>query len=349
MMIAVKINGKPVLVKEGTSIIEAARSLHINIPSLCHEPGLKPLGNCRVCAVEVLGRTEPVLACTTQVEAGMEILTESELAVTARKEALNVILSRHPLKCMTCAKSGDCLLQDYCQLYGLEKSTIAAQPYDYPIDDSNPFFERDQSKCILCGKCVQVCNEIVGAGAIQMVEINGVKRITPTSENTLHGTSCLFCGNCSSVCPVGALNPKSKTKYRKWEVTETLTTCPYCGTGCQMILRVKDGQVVEVQPANGMSNEGKLCVKGKFGFNFIHHPDRLKTPLIRKNGQLVESSWEEAYNLIAEKLTAVKEEYGPDAIGGLSSARCTNEENYLMQKFMRAVIGTNNIDHCARL
>jgi formate dehydrogenase major subunit len=182
-----------------------------------------------------------------------------------------------------------------------------------------------------------------------MVQKGNVAYVVPNGGDCMAETTCVSCGNCVSVCPVGALMPKSQHEFREWEVQKIQTTCAYCGVGCQIEFSVKDGVLVDAKPANGPSNQGLLCVKGKFAYDFINHKDRLKVPMVRKNGVLVESTWEEALGIVAEKILEVKEEYGPDAIAGFSSARTVNEDNYLFQKFLRAAVGTNNVDHCARL
>jgi predicted molibdopterin-dependent oxidoreductase YjgC len=211
----------------------------------------------------------------------------------------------------------------------------------------NPFIERDMEKCILCGKCVRVCDEVQGVGAIDISSRGfGAKVSTPFEKDL----DCEFCGQCVSICPTGALMSKqSLGKGRQKDVKQVETICPYCGCGCNLTLHVSRNEVVRVTSRQDTINEGWLCVKGRFGYSFINSPDRLTTPLIRKGGKLVPASWDEAFGYIADKLTAIKEKHGPDAIAGLSSARCTNEENYLFQKFIRAGIGTNNVDHCARL
>jgi len=212
--------------------------------------------------------------------------------------------------------------------------------------------ERDLNKCILCGRCVRVCNEIQVHEVLDFSMRGSHAKVGPAFDNDYIDSECVFCGSCVDACPVGALTFKqARFQGRPWELEKVKTTCPYCGVGCQLDLNVKDGKVVKVTTNRdyGQPNLGNLCSKGRFGMNFIGSPDRLKTPLIRKEGELQEASWDEAFDFVADKLAAIKQEHGADSIAGLSSARCTNEENYLFQKFMRAVIGTNNVDHCARL
>jgi len=348
-MVTLKINGQVVSVPEGKTILEAARQLGIEIPTLCHEPRLKPHGACRICVVEVEKARSLQAACSTPVFEGMNVWTETDSVVEARKEILNLLLSNHPLDCLTCNKSGACTLQYLCQKYNITGSSYQGEKNTYEIDDSNPFYTVDLNKCILCRRCVLVCSELQCANAIGVAERGFASQITPPFNRKIDESACVSCGNCVAVCPTGALTPKRKEKFSYAEVKTVRTTCPYCGVGCQMDLLVKGQKIVEIKPAFTVPNDGLLCVKGRFGYNFINHPDRLKKPLIKKNGQFQEATWEEAYQLIVEKIVEAKEKYGSDALAGLASARCTNEENYLMQKLFRGVIGTNNIDHCARL
>ncbi|SEG08883.1 4Fe-4S dicluster domain-containing protein [Caloramator fervidus] len=348
-MLKIKINGSEFEVKKGLTILEACKEVGVEVPTFCHDDRLKPSGTCRICVVEVEGARNLMAACSTPVTDGMVIWTESKKVVDARKEILNLILANHPLDCLTCEKSGECKLQDLCYKYGIKGSTFKPNKKEYDVDESNEFYYSDPNKCILCGKCVRVCNELQCTGAIGFAQ-RGIKtHVTTPFDKGIANSTCVSCGNCVAVCPVGALMPKKKMKYRTWEVKKVRTTCSYCGVGCQLYLLVKDDKVVGVEPYFGEPNRGLLCVKGRFAYNFINHKDRLKTPLIKKNGKFEEATWEEAYDYIVGRLTEIKEKYGPDSIAGLTSARCTNEENYIMQKFMRAVIGTNNIDHCARL
>ncbi|SET06998.1 4Fe-4S dicluster domain-containing protein [Natronincola peptidivorans] len=348
-MINLKINGRPVQVEEGTTVLQAASKIGIEIPTFCNDPRLKPDGACRICTVEVEGKINLPTACTTPAEEGMSIWTESPSVVEARKEILNLLLSKHPMDCLTCSKSGTCTLQDLCYKYEIKEPAYTAPTTVQPIDESNPFYYSDPNKCISCGKCVRVCNELQNTDAISMVERGASTKVSPPFGMSLEESECVSCGNCVSICPVGALMPKSKEKFRYWETKATQTTCSYCGVGCQLELLTKDNKIVDVKPAMGKSNEGLLCVKGKFAFNFVGHPDRLTKPLVRKNGKLEESTWEEALDIVANKVKEVKAENGPNAIAAFSSARALTEDNYMMNKFMRAAIGTNNIDHCARL
>jgi NADH-quinone oxidoreductase subunit G len=351
-MINLTIDGIKTQVPEGTTILKAATDLGIDIPTLCYDPRLRPDGACRMCVVEVERARSLVTSCSTPVGEGMVVYTESPSVVAARKEILRLMWANHPYNCLTCEKAGNCKLQDYSYRYGITDEDIyyfQGEKRKREIDDSNKFYDYDPNKCILCGKCVRICSELQCMDAIGRSARGFDTHITPPFEAILGDSDCVSCGNCVSYCPTGALSPKKSVKYREWEVKRVNTTCAYCGVGCQLQLLVKDGRVVGVEPADGPSNIGLLCVKGKFGYNFINHPDRLTKPLIKKDGRFEETSWEEALSLVAEKLAYTRDNFGADAVAGLSSARCTNEENYLFQKLLRAVVGTNNVDHCARL
>lgn len=345
----VTINGKQYEFEKGITLLKACNEIGIDIPALCNDERLVPSGSCRLCQVEVEGWGKLHTACTTQVRDGMVVHTHSEKVVKARQDILDMLISNHPLECLTCEKSGACKLQDYCYEYGITEGTYRwemSKPY---FDDTNPFYTFDARKCILCGLCVRVCDELQGTNAIGFENRGFDTQIATPFGDGLENSTCVSCGNCVSVCPVGALEPKSKKKFRHWETRAVRTTCSYCGVGCQMDMKVKGNEIVEIQPAFDAHNEGLLCVKGKFSYNFLSHPDRLKMPMVRKDGVLVEASWDEALEVITSKMKEVKEDFGSDAFAGLTSARCTNEDNYMFQKLFRSTLGTNNVDHCARL
>ncbi len=349
--VSIWIDGKKVTVEEGMTILEAAQKIGIEIPHLCYEERLAPLASCRLCLVEVKGVENLVASCSYPVKDGMEVKTNTERVKRARRVIMELLISNHPLDCMTCEKSGDCLLEKYAYELGVSSSRFEGEKINYPLISDNPFIERDNRKCILCGRCVNVCSNIQQCEVLDFAR-RGFKTLISTGfDKPMTETACVFCGNCLSVCPVGALMEKErKGKGREWELKKTVTICPYCGCGCQIILHTRDNKVVKVtSPENAPVNSGWLCAKGRFGFEFINSPDRLARPLIKKGEKFKEVSWEEALDFAASNLLAIKEKYGPDSLAGLSSAKCTNEENYLFQKFMRAVIGTNNVDHCARL
>ena len=340
------IDGRKVTVPEGTTILEAAQQLGIEIPTLCYLKDLTPDGSCRMCLVEVEGARTLMAACAAPVAEGNVIHTMSEKVINARRFVLQMYLSNHPKDCFTCPKSGVCKLQDYCYEYGVDDTPYKGETTVAEADNTSEFFTYDPEKCILCTKCVRTCNYLQSNSTITTTG-RGFKSQVRVPFDLPLGQS-----NCVSVCPTGALTVKQRfvwDRYRYWEVQRTRTTCSYCGVGCQMDLLTKNGRVVGVEPAYGPTNKGLLCVKGKFAFGFINHPDRLQKPLIRKNGELVEAEWEEALELITSKIKTIKAESGSDALAGLASARATNEDNYVFMKMVRAVFGTNNIDHCARL
>jgi formate dehydrogenase alpha subunit len=351
-MSAVKltIDGMPVEVAPGTTILEAARKLEIDIPTFCHDPELTRNGACRMCVVEVEKARALVASCCTPVAPDMVVHTDSARVRTARQTILRLILANHPLECITCEKTGDCRLQDYCYRYGVSESGFQGETKDLPLDDTNPFFIRDMNKCILCGICVGKCQEINGAGAIDFTRRGFVTNVSPPFGDPIENSSCVFCGMCVDACPVGALVPEAGVgKGRPWEIEKVKTICPYCGTGCSVYLHVKDGKIIGASPdAESPVNRGHLCAKGRFGWDFVHSEERLTRPLIRRNGVFVEAGWDEALDLVASRLKESIARYGPDAFMGLSSAKTSNEDNYLFQKLVRH-LGTNNVDHCARL
>ncbi len=349
-VIKLTIDDREVEVAPGTTILQAAREAEIDIPTLCHDPDLSPAGACRICVVEVEKARALVASCSTPVASGMVVHTESARVIQARKVILRLILANHPLDCMTCEKTGQCKLQDYCYRYGIGASDFSGEVKQYSLDDSNPFFIRDMNKCILCGRCVGRCQEINGAGAIDFVNRGFTTNVSPAFGDKIEKSSCVFCGMCVDACPVGALIPKMAVRRgRPWEIQKVKTICPYCGTGCSINLHVKDGQVIGASPdPDSPVNRGHLCAKGRFGWDYIHSSERLTAPLIRKGGVLVETDWEEALQVAVKGLIGIRDRYGAESLAGLSSAKASNEENYLLQKLIRS-LGSNHVDHCARL
>jgi formate dehydrogenase major subunit len=348
----VTINGKACKAEAGQTVLQVAGDNGINIPTLCHLPELTPCGACRVCLVEVEGMQNLVAACSHPAAEGMKILTHSERVLNARRFVVELLLSDHPLDCMTCEKAGDCALQNLAYDLGLTGSRMEGERHHYPIDDSNPFIVRDYNKCILCRRCIRACDEITGIVALAQSNRGFDTKVATDFDGTLQDSNCVFCGQCVQVCPVGALTAKKgKGLARSWETKKVRTTCPYCGVGCQLNLHVKGEQIVKITGVeDGMPNQGRTCVKGRFGYDFIYSKDRLTTPLIRQeNGEFKEASWDEALDLVASKFKEIIKESGPDAVAGISCARSINEDSYNMQKLFRAVFQTNNIDHCARV
>lgn len=352
-MVKVTVDGKVVEVPRNSAVIDAAKAAGVTIPTLCYLELHKEMSganaSCRICCVEVAGRKNLAPACATPVAEGMEIKTDTDRVLRSRKIQLELLLSDHAQDCLTCFKAGNCTLQNLCYDNDVKESPYAGIMNSFPVDESNEFYVRDMNKCVNCRRCANACQSYQCTDVIDFAGRGFKSHVAVPFEEAISESSCVSCGNCVSVCPVGALKPKGKEKYRSWEVTKTETTCSYCGVGCSLSLVVKDNKVVGVEPANGDANNGLLCVKGKFGYNFINHPDRLKTPLVRKKGKLEPATWEEAYEVIADKVKKTKKKHGAEALAGLTSARVTNEENYLFQKMVRTVFGNNNVDHCARL
>jgi len=352
--ISLTIDGIAVAAPAGSSILETALSAGIDIPHLCYEPalGLPPTSSCRLCLVEVEGNSGLVPSCSYPVSAGMVVHTDTDEIRETRRMIIELLLSDCPQECLVCENCGDCNLQKYAYELGVKgrEYTDGLMIPPQPVQDG-PAIIYDRSKCILCGRCVEVCHNVQVTGAIDFLGRGFDTRIGLPPGVPRDDSVCTECGNCIDVCPTGALSfAGAQGAGRAWELERTVTTCPYCGVGCQIVLHTRNNRVVKVTGEPGLGvNQGWLCVKGRFGFDFIDHEERLTEPLIRRNGELTLVSWGEALDFVAQRLAELKTEFGPDAIGGLSSAKCTNEENYIMQKFMRAVVGTNNIDHCARL
>ncbi len=344
MRLTLTIDGKVVKANAGATILEAATGVGIEIPTLCHDDRLRPYGACRICMVEVEGPPRRILpACTTPVAEGMAVHSMSRAVVEARKAILELLLINHPLDCPVCDKAGECRLQDLVHEYGLSPGEFAEEKRTAPSDYASPAIERNQNRCIFCGKCVRVCTERCGVGALTFSMRGGRSRLSGAFGGPL---DCEFCGECAAICPVGALTAKQfKFKARAWNLEKTRSVCTYCGCGCPIILDRHRGAVVRVRS----SDDHYLCAKGRFGWDAVRHEARLVTPKMRVGEKLVDCSWEDALSVIATNLTVIRNRYGADSIGGLGSVRTTNEDNYLFQKFMRTVVGTNNVDLLARL
>ena len=282
--IKLTIDGREVEVAPGATILEAARQLGIDIPTLCHDPELQRNGACRICVVEVEKARALVASCCAPAGPDMVVHTESERVREARISILKLILANHPLECITCEKTGECKLQDYCYRYGVSESDYFGEIKELPLDDTNAFYIRDMNKCILCGRCVGKCQEINGAGAIDFVQRGFVTNVGPAFGDPIEESACVFCGMCVDACPVGALVPKAGIgKGRPWEVERVRTICPYCGTGCAVYLHVKDGKIIGASPdVESPVNRGHLCAKGRFGWDFVQSEERLTAPLIKK-------------------------------------------------------------------
>ena len=337
------INGQEVKIKKGLTVLEAAQAAGIYIPTLCYDADLEPYGSCRLCVVEIENMRGLPTACTTPATDGMIVHTETPAVNDVRRTAIDLLIADHPLDCLTCPKNQRCDLQKVAAYLGITERRLPGVEKALPIDDSNPFFYLNRNYCILCGKCVRACDEVTGVNAIEIVDRGYPSRVSPFGDKPLMESICQSCGECVVRCPVNALMPKNVT----WPTREVETICPYCGVGCGMQLGIRDGQIVSVQGSReNPASKGRLCVKGRFGISeFVHHPERLANPLVKRNGEFIEVTWNEALDLVASKLAG----YSGDQVAVISSAKCTNEDNYVAQKLSRVALGTNNIDHCARL
>ena len=354
--ITVTINGMKLTGRAGQTILELAQENGIDIPNLCYDRRLKPSGSCRLCLVEVEGQRGPVTACTFAISDGMVVRTDTDEIRELRKTVLELLFYEHRGACTTCDENGECSLQKYAYEYQLDESIFTAPERSEPVENyttGNEAIEYDPDKCIRCGRCIRICEEVQMDSALTFKGRASGVEVSTFFDIALNDSTCELCGQCISTCPTGALyERKAKGKGQCKDLKRTRTTCPYCGVGCQIDLNIseKAGEIVRATSEVGcIPNDGNLCVKGRFAMDFVASDKRLTTPLIKRNGEFEESTWEEAIELVAKRLSRIKAAHGADSIGGLSSAKCTNEDNYVFQKFVRAAIGTNNVDHCARL
>ncbi|WP_224983855.1 molybdopterin-dependent oxidoreductase [Geomonas agri] len=344
-MVNLTIDGKQVAVEKDATIYDAAKACGIKIPILCHDKKLHPFGGCRMCLVEVeqmKGRLIP--ACTTPVTEGMIVQTTTDEIVKARKLVLELLLLKHPIDCPVCDAAGDCDLQNLTYEYKVNMNRFVDEKFNHEIDYENPLIERDMNRCIHCGKCARICDEIVSYGAYTFINRGIEAKMGTEFDGPLN---CEFCGSCVSVCPVGALNSRPfKFKARWWALQKTKSVCSYCGTGCQLTLGSKDGKVLTtIYDENQGFHNGQLCTRGRFGYQFVNSDKRLTAPMIRKNGNLQEATWEEALAEVTSRLSAGKSD--PASVAALATPRLTNEELYLFGKLFRGTVGTDNIDHSA--
>lgn len=346
-MLTVNINGQEIKLEKTMTILEAARGLGIKIPTFCHYPGLELFGGCRMCLVEVEKMPRLQTSCTVYMTDGMIVRTESEGIKKARKAMLEFILINHPLDCPWCDKAGECELQDLTLQYGAEAGRFKEGKRLHPESIEDPLIVRNTERCILCTRCVRVCADVQGAAALTIKGRGGHSVIEPFSGGKF---DCDYCGNCVTVCPVGALMSRlHRNAYRPWQMeTEVKSVCAFCGVGCSMMIQARSNKITRTLPKLGLGiNNGILCAKGRFGYGYLESGERLTTPLIRKGTKLEPATWDEALTLVAGKLKSIRSKYGSKVIGGIASARCTVEENYVFQKFFRAGLGSNNIDSIA--
>ena len=347
--ITISLNGREVSGHPGMTVLELAHESGVDIPTLCYDAHLTPVGACRICLVEDEQTGALMASCVAPIAPGMVINTHSERVIAHRKTIVNLMLASHPDSCMVCDKGNRCQLRQVATDMGIGLVELQRLPQMVTIQEVNPFIERDLSKCILCSKCIRACQELVVEGAIDYFQRGFTAKPATFGDLPLEASECTFCGTCVALCPTGALMEKERTYHGTTEAAVE-TTCPYCGCGCTVRLEVKDGQVVRATPGNEDGvNKGTLCVRGGYGYDFIHSPDRLTHPLKKTEEGLEEVSWEEGLELAAGELKRIKEKYGPDSLAVLGSPHCTNEENYLLQRFARCVLGTNNIDNGSRL
>jgi formate dehydrogenase alpha subunit len=355
--ITITIDGKKIRAKKGETLLEAALRNDIDIPNLCYNKKVSHTAACRLCIVKIEGRNGGIPSCTTRVEEGMVVTAFDDELEAVRKTTMDMTLSNHNDDCISCVQDGECQLQDLAFRYSLGKKDRELPPIWEEIDPTSDFSSQvlnyEASKCIQCNRCIKACYELQGKGILSFIN-RGINTTVGTGFDEWAESNCDGCGQCVQICPTGALTSKQfygdRKRVRVIDVEKKVeTTCPYCGVGCQLEMAVRKDKIIKVSGAYKEPNFAKTCVKGRYGLDFVDRDDRLKKPMIKKYGEFVEVEWDDAIEYTARRFTEIKEANGAGAIAGLSSARCTNEENFVFQKFIRSVIGTNNVDHCARL
>ena len=360
--ITVTIDGKEVSVPEGMTLYDAALSIGAEIPTLCHETKLNPVGVCRVCVVEVEGGRVLAPSCCRPVEEGMVVKTTSERVKNSQKMLVELLMADHPTPCERHRKTGDCELEVLAERLGVMNSRFAPLAHENGRDTSSKVIDVDHNACILCDRCIRACTDLQSNDVIGRTGKGFSAKISFDFDLPMGGSTCVSCGECVAACPTGALTEKPLVAERKETANRVDSVCPYCGVGCSITYHVEDNHIVGVTGRESPVNHGRLCVKGRYGYDYAHHQDRLTVPLIRKDGApkspesldhpmdaFREATWEEAMDRAASKFLRIKREHGSDALAGFGSAKCSNEDNYLFQKLIRTVFGTNNVDHCTRL
>lgn len=353
-LISLSVDGTEIIVPEGTSVLRAATLAGINIPKLCASDNLEAFGSCRMCAVEIEGRRGYPASCTTPVSEGMAVTTQNGKLAKLRRNIMELYISDHPLDCLTCPANGNCELQDVAGAVGLREVRYGFEGenhLDAEVDDSNPYFSFDPSKCIVCSRCVRACEEVQGTFALTIDGRGFDSKVSAGQNDPFMDSECVSCGACVQACPTSTLMEKSVIDAGQPEHS-VVTTCAYCGVGCSFKAEMKGDQLVRMVPyKGGDANHGHSCVKGRFAFGYATHKDRIKEPMIREsvNDPWQVVSWNEAIEFSAKKLKDTQAKYGRESIGGITSSRCTNEETYLVQKMIRAAFGNNNTDTCARV
>ncbi|MFT4275190.1 MAG: formate dehydrogenase subunit alpha [Rhodopseudomonas sp.] len=353
-MVTLTIDGRSVCVPEGTSIMRAAMEIGTAIPKLCATDMVDAFGSCRLCLVEIDGRSGTPASCTTPVADGLVVHTQTERLKQIRKGVMELYISDHPLDCLTCSANGDCELQDMAGAVGLRDVRYGYSGEKHPnpgLDESNPYFTYDASKCIVCSRCVRACEEVQGTFALTIAGRGFDSVVSPGMQESFLGSECVSCGACVQACPTATLNEKSVIEIGTPE-RSVVTTCAYCGVGCTFKAEMRGEELVRMVPyKDGKANRGHSCVKGRFAWGYANHKERILNPMIRSSisEPWREVSWDEAFAYAASELKRIQAKYGRDSVGGITSSRCTNEETFLVQKLIRAGFGNNNVDTCARV
>src|ERR1700760_1056225 len=353
-MITLTIDGQSVTVPEGTSIMRAAMEAGTQIPKLCATDMVDAFGSCRLCLIEIEGRTGTPASCTTPATQGVVVHTQTERLKKLRKGVMELYISDHPLDCLTCAANGDCELQDMAGAVGLRDVRYGYAGDKHPNpgkDESNPYFTYDPSKCIVCSRCVRACEEVQGTFALTISGRGFESVVSPGMEEPFLASECVSCGACVQACPTATLTEKSVIAIGQPEHS-VVTTCAYCGVGCSFKAEMRGEEVVRMVPyKDGKANRGHSCVKGRFAWGYATHRERILNPMIREKitDPWREVSWDEALSYAASEFKRIQAKYGRDSVGGITSSRCTNEETFLVQKLIRAGFGNNNVDTCARV